>query len=445
MANKFITKVQHIIVSLLVVIISFGGMMTMVPPNDVRADGYDFIDGATLSALGFSSGDDFKSALVDYINGTNTRGGSNLEGRNYANGCIQFVMEMYYDTLLSRGGVQASASAEAQARATALLQAFVNDSGTMWARVSGFAGDPQMLALIGQSSITPTPINGDLAARLGELGAQGGDIIILGGGHSTDSSYDVYATWTSSGGTFNNRLIGMGYATREEATTFYNNWKARNSRDPRFTVTSHTIRHVTEDVDNPTYAHIAILSGEGTNAWQASFSYSTNSGTSASLRALGNQGVGTKGYANVYILRVFGSAAPKPTYHTTGGKVIMVSEWNDLCAAYGEQYVRENISFTVTVNQTVEIITDLGPDGVANSTEPRDDTYYTVGAGETIWSGNLVGITPTTIDIGGVQYYQFTLPDMPTDGQFALPPDSADTEITITITETGAFNALLPG
>ena len=183
-----------------------------------------------------------------------------------------------------------------------------------------------------------------------------------------------------------------------------------------------------------------------------------------------------------------GGVTPEPhdadnyTYHAAAGKRILTSELNDLIAAYGQSYVYNNMTFEARVNQDCIIVTSagadgvyglgagadgvygpqyyyaadgttrVGPDGRANTSDDNDtytddvndDSYYSVGAGTAIWSGNLSGMTPHTDG----SYTIFQSPTFPTDGVFAVMASdnsySAAT-ITVTLTETGAIDAGYPG
>ncbi|HOO79616.1 MAG TPA: hypothetical protein PLQ04_04430 [Lachnospiraceae bacterium] len=176
-----------------------------------------------------------------------------------------------------------------------------------------------------------------------------------------------------------------------------------------------------------------------------------------------------------------GGDAENHTYHAAVGKKILTSELNDLVAAYGQDYVYNSMTFEARVNQDCIIVTNagadgvyglgpgedgvygnryyrndagtiVGPDGIANTTDDyeqynddiNDDSYYSAGAGTAIWSGTLAGMTAHTEG----EWTIFQSPTFPTDGVFAVMASDSSystADITVTLTETGAFDAVYPG
>lgn len=484
MAQNIRTLVKNSISSILVGLVTFVTLTAAVSPEPVEAASKNFITAEALSGFGFASADQFKSALV-------TNCVAHLNNDYYPNGCIDYVMYMYRETLNMYGGPQASSPHYAEALAVA--NSFVNDAGTQWATVAGFATDPQLNAITG--GIVMSPINNDLSGRLSEYGASQGDIIILGGGHTSEDAYKCSVRYTTSpSSTSYQYQYFNGYASASACKQAALNWcSSHNPSTGYYNARISDPEQYDVSVASREYGHIAVYQGSGTAVWQATFSYSSNTGSTAFATNLGNSSTGSKAYQNVCVLKIAGNSTITPTptpgegspttaFHAAGGKVILVSEWNDLVAAYGESYVRSNVSFEIFVNQACEIVTDIGPDGVYgigpgadgkygdqyyygsdgttkvgpdgiagnaddNTTyndDIRDDVYYTVAAGQVLWSGDLTGITPTTITIGDYTYYEFALPNVPTDGMFMKINDT-DPDISITIRETGAFNALFPG
>lgn len=383
--TSIVKGAKYCAISALTAIVAFSAMIALVPPKQANASelgygAYEFISMDALYAWGYSSGEDFRSSLIEHITT-----GNRLNGRRYYNGCIDFVLQNYMEVLTYRG-LRVDATDQQKAAAQKVVAAMTVD-GARYSGCSSFMRDPELVSICGESngnSWDYIEINGNLDSILSNLEAERGDIIMLAKGSLTAA----------------------------------HPWK-----------------------------HTAIYQGHGKWVWQATFSYDDNIGSVGYSHEIWDGGDGdSKSWDKVLIFKVAG-ARFKPSYHAAGGKIIMKSEWEDLCNAYGEEYVRKNVKFSVRVNQDCEIITDFGPDGQATMGGGRDDTYRSVAAGEIIWSGDLTGITPSVIDINGVEYYLFTLPNMPENGAFAFSDadvDAGKTEITITVIETGSMNALFP-
>lgn len=183
-----------------------------------------------------------------------------------------------------------------------------------------------------------------------------------------------------------------------------------------------------------------------------------------------------------------GTNTPTPTppdggteayvYHAGAGKSMDITEWNDLCSAYGEDYVRSHIYIEARLsNSDCIVVTNIGPDGVYGvgpgadgkkgpqyyygpdgttrvgpdgragtaddntqyNDDINDDTYYPVAANQVMWSGTLSGLNTHT---EGSQII-FEIPVLPTDGVIAAA-NYGQTTITFNVTETSAFEASHP-
>lgn len=239
-------------------------------------------------------------------------------------------------------------------------------------------------------------------------------------------------------------FYGYGTAKKAKAAaqTYINKLKAQEG------VKVKSISYTTYKVNKGTkgahpWKHTAIFRGTYTSdnkpqVWMANYSYKKHWGTEAYNHNLTNYGSGNKAYNHVLIFKASGTTY-KPTYHAGSGKLIAKQEYDDLVAAYGEQYVQEHITFTAKADVTVEVIDSLGADGKCNY-GTGDDTKHTVTAGNQIWSGDLTDATRKTVTIDGVQYYEFTLSI--TKVRLALPDTDVDKSIKVTVTETTDFDAL---